>query len=104
MLRGPSASVAYNRLLNYTYYMAQRTTILLDEEVRQAARQLALKYGCSTSEAIRRAVVCHRDTVFGVPAQSRQERRRVLNRLFDLFEGHDAAEEINRLKTEDRGF
>ena len=99
-----SRLIAYDRLFSYTYRMAQRTTILLDEEVRQAARQLALKYGCSTSEAIRRAIVRHRDTVFGVPVQSRRERKRVLNRLFDLFEGHDAIEEINQLKSEDEGF
>ena len=84
--------------------MAQRTTLLLDDETKRAARQLAMRYDCSTSEAIRRAVVRHRDTVFGVPAKSRNERRRVLERLFDLFEGHDARAEVRRLKAEDEGF
>ena len=84
--------------------MVQRTTILLDSESRKAARQLSIRCGCSTSEAIRRAVVRHRDSVFGVPAESIRERRKVLNRLFDLFEGHDADEEIQRLKNEDSGF
>ncbi len=84
--------------------MAHRTTLLLDDDTRQAARQLALRYGCSMSEAIRRAVVRHRDAVFGVPAESRRERRRVLERLFDLFAGHDAEEEVRRLKAEDLGF
>jgi hypothetical protein len=77
---------------------------MLDEDTRKAARQLALRYGCSTSEAIRRAVVRHRDAVFGVPAGSRQERRKVLDRLFDLFDGHDADDETRRLKTQDEGF
>ncbi len=81
-----------------------RTTLLIDDETRQAARELALRYGCSTSEAIRRAVVRHRDAVFGLPAASRRERRKVLERLFDLFEGHDAADEIRRLKGQDEGF
>jgi hypothetical protein len=84
--------------------MPQRTTLILDPETRQAARQLALRYGCSTSEAIRRAVLRHRDSVFGVPAESRKERRKVLDRLFDLFAGNDAEEEIGRLKTQDSGF
>lgn len=77
---------------------------MMDEETKRAARQLALRHGCSTSEAIRRAVLHHRDTVFGVPAESRAERRRVLKRLFQLFEGHDAEAELRRLKLEDEGF
>ena len=76
----------------------------MDEESRQAARQLATRYGCSTSEAIRRAVIRHRDAVFGIPARSRQERRSSLLRLIDLFEGHDAEDEIQRLKAQDEGF
>jgi hypothetical protein len=82
----------------------QRTSLILDDDSRKAARQLAARYGCSTSEAIRRAVLSHRDAVFGIPAQSRQERRSHLLRLIDLFEGHDAADEIRRLKDQDAGF
>ena len=81
--------------------MANRTTLLLDDETRNAARQLALRYGCSTSEAIRRAILRHRDTVFGVPAESRAERRKSLMRLIDLFDGNDADDEIKRLKSQD---
>lgn len=84
--------------------MVHRTTLLLDDETRTAARQLALRYACSTSEAIRRAVVRHRDAVFGVPAESRTERRRALERLIELFDGHDAGDEIRRLKSQDDGF
>ena len=76
----------------------------MDEETRNAARQLALRYGCSTSEAIRRAILRHRDTVFGVPAESRAERRRVLMRLFELFDDNNPKEEIRRLKHEDEDF
>ncbi len=76
----------------------------MDEESREAARQLAARYGCSTSEAIRRAVIRHRDAVFGLPAQSRQERRSNLLRLINLFKGNDAEEEIRRLKAQDEGF
>lgn len=84
--------------------MSQRTTLILDAKTKEAARQLAMRDDCSTSEAIRRAVVRQRDAVFGVPAASRSERRRVLERLFDLFEGHDAEAEVRRLKREDEGF
>ena len=81
-----------------------RTSLLLDDDTRRAARQLALHYGCSVSEAIRRAVVRHRDAVFGVPAESRKKRMETLGELFELFEGHDAEEEVRRLKTHDEGF
>ena len=84
--------------------MAYRTTILLDDEVRTAARELASVYRCSTSEAIRRAVIRHRDAVYGLPAASRQQRKQALKRLFELFEGNDAREEVRRLKAEDHGF
>lgn len=77
---------------------------MMDKESRQAARELALRYGCSTSEAIRRAVLRHRDALFGIPAQSRTERRKVLDRLVELFEGHNAEEEVRRLKAEDESF
>ena len=82
----------------------QRTSLLLDDDTRRAARQLALHYDCSVSEAIRRAVVRQRDAVFGVPAESRKKRMEKLGELFELFEGHDAEEEIHRLKTHDEGF
>ena len=84
--------------------MSKRTTLLLDDEVRAAARALAYRYGCSTSEAIRRAVLGHRDAVFGIPQVQRDERVRILNRLFDLFQDHDAADEVRRLKEQDEGF
>ena len=84
--------------------MAIRTTLILDEDVRSAARELAHRYGCSTSEAIRRAVLRHRDAVIGIPPARRAERVRILERLFDLFEGHDPADEVRRLKEQDEGF
>ena len=84
--------------------MSMRTTLLLDDEVRAAARELAHRYGCSTSEAIRRAILRHRDAVFGLPEARRKERLQTLDRLFELFEDHDAADEIRRLKEQDDGF
>jgi hypothetical protein len=84
--------------------MASRTTLVLDEEAREAARQLARRYGCSLSEATRRALVRQRDAEVGVPPGRRSERGRALRRLFDLFGGNDPAAEVRRLKAEDRGF
>ena len=84
--------------------MASRTTLVLDEEAREAARQLARRYGCSLSEAMRRALVRQRDADVGVPAGRRKERVRALRRLFDLFAENDPAAEVRRLKAEDQGF
>lgn len=84
--------------------MTQRTTLVLDEQSRAAARQLARRYGCSVSEAIRRSVIRQRDAEMGLPARRRRERALVLRRLFELFDGNDPAAEVRRLKEEDAGF
>jgi hypothetical protein len=84
--------------------MANRTTILLDAKSRKAARELALHWDCSSSEAIRRAIVRERDAALGPSATAKAERRRLLEKLFELFEDNDAAAEVARLKSEDAGF
>lgn len=66
--------------------------------------QLARRYGCSLSEAMRQALVRQRDADVGVPAGRRRERARALRRLFDLFAENDPAAEVRRLKDEDQGF
>ena len=77
---------------------------MLDDETRDAAKRLATRYGCSTSEAIRRAVLAHRNTVFGVSGEVRRRRVKALERLIELFDGHDAEAEIVRRKAEDEIF
>lgn len=84
--------------------MPRRTTLILDDETRRAARQLAESYDCSVSEAIRRAVVRQRDAERGIPPGKRRQRVEALGRLFILFEGNDPEEEVRRLKSEDEGF
>ena len=84
--------------------MMKRTTLILDEDARTAARDLAHRYGCSTSEAIRRAIIRQRDIILGVPPMRRQERARILDQLIEQFQGHDPAEEVRRLKQEDEAF
>jgi hypothetical protein len=83
---------------------ARRTTVILDEESSKAAHQLSDHYGCRLSDATRRSLIAQRDTVAGVPKQTRQQRVRSLEHLFEIFKGNDAAEEIRRLKREDQGF
>lgn len=83
---------------------AERTSLVLDAATRQAARQLARHYDCSTSEAIRRAVLVQRDAAIGVTAEMKRGRKKVLERLFELFEDSDPEGEIRRLKSEDAGF
>jgi hypothetical protein len=78
--------------------------LVLDEQARAAARQLARRYGCSLSEATRRALIRQRDAEVGIPRARRRERLRTLRRLFDLFSENDAAAEVRRLKAEDEGF
>ena len=84
--------------------MAHRTTLLFDEETRKAAKELALRFDCSRSEAVRRAVVRQRDAELGITAEARHERVRALERLVTLFERNDPEEEVRRLKAEDEGF
>ncbi|HWL86006.1 MAG TPA: hypothetical protein VNO21_09400 [Polyangiaceae bacterium] len=84
--------------------MANRTTIVLDAKSRRAARELALHWECSSSEAIRRAVVRERDALLGQGVNAKTERRRLLQKLFVLFEDNDPAAEVARLKAEDEGF
>lgn len=81
--------------------MAHRTTILLDDETRRAARELAARLDCSVSEAIRRAILALRREALGVSEQRRRERLAAFERMIDLFEGHDPETEIRRLKAED---
>lgn len=84
--------------------MAHRTTLLMDEETRQAAKELSVKLGCSTSEAIRRSVLRYRDALKGVSLQQRKVRKKALLQLFELFKDVDANAEIRRLKEQDEYF
>jgi hypothetical protein len=81
-----------------------RTTIVLDEASRQSARRLAARWGCSGAEVIRRALVAQDLAVLGSSRSRRAEKRRLLVRLFDLFEGVDANAEIAQRKAEDAYF
>jgi hypothetical protein len=83
--------------------MAHRTTLLLDDETRAAARDLARLYGVTVSEAIRRSVIRQRDLAVGLPTERRAPRTRALHRAFELFEGNDPAAEVQRLKWQDAG-
>ncbi|MBI3925610.1 MAG: ribbon-helix-helix protein, CopG family [Armatimonadetes bacterium] len=81
--------------------MAHRTTLVLDEESLEAVRDLSHRLHASQSEVIRRAVIAYRQQIAGPSQASRSRRRRILEELFDLFEGHDPEAEVRRLKEED---
>lgn len=81
--------------------MSSRTSILLDDATREAAKQLAATYGCTMSDAIRLAIVAHRDRVVGVSEERRKARRDALEKLIDVTTGNDPAVEVSRLKAED---
>lgn len=84
--------------------MIKRTTIILDDRAQRAANALARRYRCSTSEAIRRALVQQLEAETRASPAERARRREVLTRLFKLFEGSDPEAEVRRLKSEDAGF
>lgn len=79
------------------------TVLVLDEQAKAAARELADRYGCSVSEAIRRSIVRQRDGAAGISAGRLRERTVALRKLFELFEGNDPAAEVRRIKAEDEG-
>jgi hypothetical protein len=84
--------------------MAHRTTLLLDDESRRAAKQLATALDVAPSEAVRRAIVAYRDQVVGVSDDSRRRRLQAFKRAIELFKDNDAEAEIRSLKEQDKYF
>lgn len=82
----------------------KRTTVVLDSASLEAAHQLSGRLHVSMSEVIRRALLDYRDKMVGVTPEFRDQRVAALHKLFELFDGHDAREEIKRLKSEDIGY
>lgn len=81
-----------------------RTTILLDDASRRAAKELAAALDVTPSEAVRKAIVAYRDQVVGISKDSRRRRIRALSRAIDLFAGNDAEAEVSALKEQDAFF
>lgn len=78
-----------------------RTTVVLDASSQAALDALTRHYGCSASEAVRRALVHHRDRTIGVPEEKRRRRRAALEELVRLMDGHDWKAELERLDEEE---
>jgi hypothetical protein len=78
-----------------------RTTIVLDEPSEAALQALVKHFGCSASEAVRRALVGERQRVLGVPEDKQRRRRAALEKLIEITDGHDWRAELARLKDED---
>jgi hypothetical protein len=84
--------------------MAHRTTILLGEDARRAARNVATTLEITPAEAVWRAVVAYRDQILGVPHGGRQRRLAAFKRVTALFADNDPEAEIRALKAQDPFF
>lgn len=83
---------------------SHRTTIMLDEASRRAAKELATALEVAPAEAVRRAIVAYRDQVLGASPDWRKQRLRSFKRALDLFADHDAKAEVAALKQQDEHF
>ena len=84
--------------------MVHRTTILLSDDARRAARDVATALEVTPAEAVRRAIVAYRDQVLGVSADSRKRRVLAFKRAAELFADNDPVAEVGALKTQDPFF
>lgn len=81
--------------------MAGRTTIVLGEKERRAAKRLAALWGVTAAEAIRRAVIKVDEAE--IPAsreRAKRQRAAALDRARDVFVGMDIDAEIDRINEE----
>jgi hypothetical protein len=81
--------------------MVHRTTLLLDNETRAAARELAARFQVSVSEAIRRAIWESHRRERGLSLEDRQRRLKALSELVEAFRGYDPEDELRALAEED---
>jgi hypothetical protein len=81
---------------------SNRTTIVLGEKERRAAKRLAALWGVTPSEAIRRAVIkVDEETVPASRERARRARANALERARDVFASMDIERELARI-TEER--
>ncbi len=108
LLRLMRAPYAFAYMLDMPYgsgVASTRTTVVLDERSRAAAKTLARTLGITPSEAIRRALVVYRDQIMGgVSASELRRRQAAFKKLMELMDGNDPEAEIARLKREDEFF
>mgnify|MGYP001574389076 CR=1 FL=1 len=82
--------------------MAGRTTIVLGERERRAAKKLAAHWGVTPSEAIRRALLkVEAQELEATRSRARRERVAAFQELVKLFDRYDPEEELARIR-EDR--
>ncbi len=76
-----------------------RTTIVLGERERRAAKKLAAHWGVTPSEAIRRALLKVESQELEVGRNRRiKERAAAFLQLITLFKGHDPRDELARIR------
>lgn len=79
-----------------------RTTIILGDKERRAAKKLAAHWGVTPSEAIRRALLKVEAEEFEASrSRTRRERLAAFEELVKLFEGYDPQDELDQIR-EDR--
>ncbi len=80
---------------------SERTTIILGDAERAAAKRLAVRWGVTPSEAIRRALLKVADAELVEHRQRRaKQRRAALEKLITLSRGLDVDAELERLSAE----
>lgn len=88
--------------------MSRTLTVQIDDDLyRRLSRAAGSEEGSIISfvdSAIRERLRAQAASEARGEARPWGKRRHTLERLFELFEGHDAAEEVRRLKEQDEGF
>lgn len=80
---------------------SERTTIILGDAERAAAKRLAVRWGVTPSEAIRRALLKVADAELVEHRQRRaKQRRAALEKLITLSRGMDVDAELERISAE----
>jgi hypothetical protein len=78
-----------------------RTTIILGDKERRAAKKLAAHWGVTLSEAIRRSLLAmEAQELEATRSRARRERVLAFKELVKLFHGHDPEEELAQIRAD----
>lgn len=78
-----------------------RTTIVLGDKERRAAKKLAAHWGVTPSEAIRRALLkVEAEELEAARGKARRERVAAFEQLVKLFKGYDPDDELAQIRAD----
>ena len=78
-----------------------RTTIVLGEKERRAAKKLAAHWGVTPSEAIRRALLkVEAEELEAARSKARRDRVGAFEELVKLFKGYNPAQELEQIRAD----